>query len=181
MPLVSYLRNGVLLDGKDAARKLKVQASRFVLIKDVLYKRGFSCPSLRCLGPKEADYVIREVHEGICGNNSRAQSLVHKLIRSGYYWPTMQKDEQTYVKTYDKCQRFGNVIRKLSKELTPMMSPWPFIQWGLDIMGSLPNSNQAAKVPSSWHRLLHQMGGSRSLSHYHGKEYSEFCLEEHHL
>ena len=41
-PLVSYLRDGVLPDGKEAARKLKVQAARFVLIKDVLYKRGFS-------------------------------------------------------------------------------------------------------------------------------------------
>ena len=40
--LISYLKNGVLLDGKKAARKLKVQAARFVLIKDVLYKRGFS-------------------------------------------------------------------------------------------------------------------------------------------
>ena len=40
--LTSYLRTGLLPDGKDAARKLKFQASRFVLIKDVLYKRGFS-------------------------------------------------------------------------------------------------------------------------------------------
>ena len=71
-PLVSYLRNGMLPDGKDAARKLKIQASRFVLIKDVLYKRGFSCPYLRCLGPEEADYIMREVHEGICGNHSGA-------------------------------------------------------------------------------------------------------------
>ena len=41
-PLVSYLRDAVLPDRKEAARKLKVQAARFVLIKDVLYKRGFS-------------------------------------------------------------------------------------------------------------------------------------------
>ena len=41
-PLVSYLKTGVLPDGNDNARKVKVQASRFVLIKDVLYKRGFS-------------------------------------------------------------------------------------------------------------------------------------------
>ena len=39
MPLIAYLRSGILLDRKDAARKLKVQASRFVLIRDVLYKR----------------------------------------------------------------------------------------------------------------------------------------------
>ena len=41
-PLVAYLRPGILLDRKDAARKLKVQASQFVLIRNVLYKRGFS-------------------------------------------------------------------------------------------------------------------------------------------
>ena len=60
------MKNGGLPDGKEAARKLKVQAKRFVLIKDVLYKRNFSCPYLRSLGTKEADYVMREVHEGIC-------------------------------------------------------------------------------------------------------------------
>ena len=41
-PLKAYLQSGVLSDGKDAARRLKVQALRFVLIRDVLYKRGFS-------------------------------------------------------------------------------------------------------------------------------------------
>ena len=90
--LISYLKNGILPDEREAARKLKVQAAWFILIKDVLYKRGFSCPYLRCLGPEEANYVMREVHEGICENHSGSQSLAHKLIRAGYYWPTMQKD-----------------------------------------------------------------------------------------
>ena len=127
-PLIAYLRSGILLGGKDAARKLKVQALRFVLIRDVLYKRSFSRPYLRCLSHDEVDYVMREVHEGIYGNHSGAQSLVHKLIQAGYYWPTMLKDAQTYVKTCDKCQRFSNLIRQPSEELTPMMSPWPFAQ-----------------------------------------------------
>ena len=83
--LVSYLKNRVLPDGKEAARKLKVQATRFVLIREVLYKRGFSHPYLRCLGTEEADYVMREVHEGICGNYSGSRSLVHKLMQAGYY------------------------------------------------------------------------------------------------
>ena len=102
-PLVSYLKNDVLLDGKEAARKLKVQAMRFVLIRDVLYKRGFSYPYLRCLGPKEANYVMREVHEEIYENHSGSRSLVHKLVRAKYFWPTMQKDAEAYVKTYKKC------------------------------------------------------------------------------
>ena len=75
----------MLPDDKEAARKLKVQASQFVFIKDILYKRGFSHLYLRCLSSQEADYVMREVHEGIYGNYSRSRSLVHKLIQIGYY------------------------------------------------------------------------------------------------
>ena len=101
------------------------------MIKDVLYKRGFSRPYLRCLGTEEADYIIREVHEGICGNHLGSRSLVHKLVRAGYYWPTMQKDA-------DKCQRFSNIIRQPTEELTLMTAPWPFAQWGLDIVGPFP-------------------------------------------
>ena len=133
--MISYLKTDKLSDKKGVARKLKVQASRFVLMKDVLYKRGFFRPYLRCLGHEEANYVIREVHEGSCGNHSGAQSLVHKLILAGYYWPTMLKDAQAYVKSCDKCQRFSNFIRQPSEEMTPMTAPWPFAQWGLDIMG----------------------------------------------
>ena len=113
----------MLPDEKDVARKLKVQASRFVLIKDVLSKRGFSRPYLRCLGHEEASYVMREIHEDIYRNYSGVRSLVHKLIRAGYYWPTMLKDVQAYVKSCNECQRFSNFIRQPSEELTPMTAP----------------------------------------------------------
>ena len=122
-PLISYRRTGLLLDGKKATRKLKFQASRFVLIKDMLYKSGFLLPYLRCLSREKVDYVMREVHEGIYGKHSGARLLVHKLIRAGYYWPTMLKDAQAFVKTCDKCQRFSNFIRQPSEELTPMTAP----------------------------------------------------------
>ena len=145
MPLMSYLKTGMLPDGKDVTRKLKVQASRFVLIKDVLYKRGFSQPYLRCLSHEKADYVMREVHEDIYRNHSGARSLVHKLIRAGYYWPTMLKDAQAYVKTRNKCQRFSNFIRKPSERLTPMTAPWPFAQWGLNIISPFPTAIRQLK------------------------------------
>ena len=122
-PLISYRRTGLLLDGKEATRKLKFQASRFVLIKDMLYKSGFSLPYLRCLSREKVDCVMREVYERIYGKHSGARLLVHKLIRAGYYWPTMLKDAQAFVKTCGKCQRFSNFIRQPSEELTPMTAP----------------------------------------------------------
>ena len=135
----------MLPDDKEVARKLKVQVARFILVKDILYNRGFSRLYRRCLVLEEADYVLREVHKGICRNYSESWSLVHKLIRVGYYWPTIQKDAHVYVKAYDKCQKFGNLIKQPTEELTPMTVQWPFTQWGLDIMGQFPTAIRQLK------------------------------------
>ena len=91
-PILSYLKDGRLPEEKDEAKKLRVRSAGYVLMDEVLYKRGFSQPYLRCLPPNEANYVLREVHEGASGNHSGARSLVHKVIRAGYYWPNMQAD-----------------------------------------------------------------------------------------
>ena len=96
---------------------------------------------------------MKEVHERIYRNHSRSRSLVHKLIRAGYYWLTMHKDTQAYVKAYDKCQKFSNVIRQPTEELTP-------IAMEIGYHRPIPNSNEIVEVPNSRHRLLHQMGRS---------------------
>ena len=97
-PIISYLKDGRLLEGMNEARKLKVRSARYILMDEVLYKRGFSQPYLRCLAPDEAHYVLREVHERVCGNHLGARSLVHKIVCAGYYWPTIQVDAKAYVK-----------------------------------------------------------------------------------
>ena len=124
--IVSYLKDIRLLELKDEARKLKVKLARYILMDEVLYKRGFSQPLLRCLAPDEANYMLREVHEGACGNHSGARSLVHKVICSGFYWPIIQADAKAYVKVCDQSQRFSNIPRQLAEYLTPMMALWPF-------------------------------------------------------
>ena len=93
---------------------------------------------LRCLAPDEANYVLREVHEGACGNHLGARSLIHKVVCAGYYRPTVQADAKAYVKVCDQCQRFSNIPRQPSEYLTMMMAPWPFVQWGLNILGPFP-------------------------------------------
>ena len=79
VPIVSYLKEGRLPDDHVSARKLKIRASRFVLIGDILYKRSFTLPNLRCLARDEANYV-KELHEGICGNYAEAHSFIQKLM-----------------------------------------------------------------------------------------------------
>ena len=137
-PIVSYLKDELLLEDKEEVWKLRVRVTRFVLTDEVLYKRGFCQPYLRCLNPSESLYVLRDVHEGICGNHLRARSLVYKMVCVGYYWPSMQADAKSYVKACDKCQRYSNIPRQPLEYSTPMVAPWPFAKWGLDILGPFP-------------------------------------------
>ncbi|XP_030963996.1 uncharacterized protein LOC115985174 [Quercus lobata] len=115
MPSIDIPEVQQLPEEKDEARKLRVRSARYLLLNEVLYKRGFSQPYLRCLASDEANYVLREVHEGACGNHSGAKSLVSKIVRAGYYWSNMQADAKAYVKVCDQCQRFSNVPRQPSE------------------------------------------------------------------
>ena len=126
--IISYLKDGSFSEGKDEARKLRVRSAINVLLNEVLYKRVFSQPYLRYLAPNKANYVLREVHSGACGNHSGARLLIHKVVRAGYYWPTVQADAKAYVKVCDQCQRFSNIPRQPSEYLNPMTAPWPFAQ-----------------------------------------------------
>ena len=47
-------------------------------------------------------------------------------------------DAYNIVRTCDRCQRFANVQMRLGETMTPISSPWPFTQWGVDIVGPFP-------------------------------------------
>lgn len=84
-PIVRYLKEGWLPEDKTEARKIQIRVACFVIIDDVLYRRGYSLPYLRCASSEEADYVLHEIHERICGNHDEARSLARKVLRAGYY------------------------------------------------------------------------------------------------
>ena len=90
----------------------------------------------------EAKYVLEEVHGGICDHHMGAKSLIQKTMRASYFWPTMQKDVMDFVKRCDRCQRYGNVQRVPREKMTTISSPWPFSQWGIDIVGPLPQGKR---------------------------------------
>ena len=57
----------------------------------------------------------------------------------------MQVDARELIKKCNKCQRFGNVQRLPIEKLTTISSPWPFAQWGIDIVGPLPQGKGQVK------------------------------------
>ncbi|XP_074324117.1 uncharacterized protein LOC141661035 [Apium graveolens] len=109
---ITYLRDGTLPEDQNKARYLKHKAARFFLEEGQLYRRAFSAPTLKCIDPEEANYCLREVHEGICGDHLAAKALAYKIIRQGQS-PSLPAS---------------------------VLSPIPFAVWGIDIMGPFPRA-----------------------------------------
>ncbi|GJX72947.1 reverse transcriptase domain-containing protein [Tanacetum coccineum] len=89
---LKYLKEGTLPDDKKEASKLCIKARQYELWEGAIYRRSFLKPWLLCIGPLQADYVIREIHEGSCSMHAGPRSVVAKAMRLGYYWPTMHRD-----------------------------------------------------------------------------------------
>nr|XP_029147022.1 uncharacterized protein LOC114924956 [Arachis hypogaea] len=119
-PITTFLELGKLPEDEKAAKALRREAARYAIIQGQLFKKGLSQPLLKCLHPDQTDYVLREVHEGCCGHHIGGKALARKLIRAGYYWPTMMKDSKEFVTKCTKCQQNANFHKAPASELSSL-------------------------------------------------------------
>ncbi|XP_074298584.1 uncharacterized protein LOC141629495 [Silene latifolia] len=136
-PYISWLRDEVLPPDQKEARSFKMKSSRFVLIDGILFRKSLAGPYLRCLSIQEAQAVMFDIHSGDCGNHIGGRSLSNKTLRQGYFWPTMRKDAIDYVKKCEECQRHAPVSHQPAEHRHPIIAPWAFMKWGMDIVGPL--------------------------------------------
>nr|GEV92730.1 reverse transcriptase domain-containing protein [Tanacetum cinerariifolium] len=146
--LVNYLKEGILPRDEKEARKIRLKARQYELIEGVIYKRLFLTPWLRCVGPLQAEYVMREIHEGSCSKHAGPRSVVAKAIRLGYFWPTMHKDARDMIRKCSDCQIHRPVARHPQQPLTPITAPWPFYKWRIDIAGPIPEGPGKIETPT---------------------------------
>ncbi|XP_010327331.1 uncharacterized protein [Solanum lycopersicum] len=53
----------------------------------------------------------------------------------GYHWLTMERDSIRFVCKCHECQIHGNLIHFPPSELHEMSAPWPFVAWGMYVIG----------------------------------------------
>jgi len=96
------------------------------MIGDDLYKYGYDQPLLKCVTVEQAQYIIKKLHEGICGYHSGARTMATRILRAGYFWPTIEVDYQDSVRKCKPCQKHDNLIHQKQEQLHSILSPWPF-------------------------------------------------------
>ncbi|XP_024171526.1 uncharacterized protein LOC112177468 [Rosa chinensis] len=137
-PILKYMVDGRTPDDKVKARRLQLRSARYTIMNGKLYRRGHCFPNLKCVTPEEGHKIMTDNHAGVCGNHAGARSLAHKTLRAGYFWPTMSALAQTISSSCHKCQMYANIPQAPPIALSILLAPWPFCQWGLDLIGKLP-------------------------------------------
>ena len=94
-------------------RKKLRSDSRFYIWDDpLLFKRGADMIIRRCVPESEQDKILQECHASPYGGHFAGDKTAHKILQSGFYWPTIFKDYFEWVKLCDQCQRMGNISKR---------------------------------------------------------------------
>ncbi|MFS7972588.1 putative integrase, catalytic core, ribonuclease H domain, ribonuclease H-like superfamily [Helianthus anomalus] len=144
-PIIKFLRDGTLPEGEWAARKIRVKALQYELIGEELYRRSYLGPSLKCIDMEEAEYVIREMHEGICGMHSGRRTVVRRAMNAGFYWPRVYETASEEIKKCDNCQVHAPMTHQHKHPMVPVSTSWPFQKWAIDIIGPFPKGPGVVK------------------------------------
>lgn len=110
------------------------------LLDGDLYIRSYTGLLMRCLRPESTLIMMAKMHEGLYKNHSSGSSLSRLTMLHSYCWSTLLKDLDKYVRKCYKCQKYVLRHHIPANELSIMSNPWLFIQWGLEIVGSLPQA-----------------------------------------
>jgi hypothetical protein len=140
--IVDYLRD----PSKKVERHIRFQATKYVLLKDELYYRTIDGVLLRCINGDESKSLMGEIHEGVCGAHQSAFKMKWMIRRNRYYWSTILEDCFKYFKGCQGCQKFGNIQRVPASAMNPIIKPWSFRGWAINLIGQIyPPSSKGHK------------------------------------
>ncbi|GJX39003.1 reverse transcriptase domain-containing protein, partial [Tanacetum coccineum] len=104
-PIHEYLVSGLLPKDPKESRKIRVKAPQYKLIRGNLYQRSFYTSWLHCVASPQTDDIVKEVHKGSCGFNVEPRSMVVRITKQGYYWPSMHRDAAKILQDYENARR----------------------------------------------------------------------------
>ena len=102
----AYLTDGIISPHLTRTQRQNLirKSSRYVIVANTLYRRGYHDTLSRCLDENEAAMALKEVHFGLCGAHTSGIVLARQILRAGYYWPTIEEDSCNFVKHCLPCQ-----------------------------------------------------------------------------
>jgi transposase InsO family protein len=92
---------------------------------------------MKCIHLVAGKQLLDEIHVGQCGIHAASKTLVGKVFRSGFYWPTTKSDAAELVQKCEACQFLSKQQHLPTQQLQTILVTWPFACWGLDMIGPI--------------------------------------------
>jgi hypothetical protein len=96
---------------------------------------------MQCLEKEELEKVLSKLHAGEASGHFGRDTTAQKVIRDGYYWPTLFKDAHALCRKCIIYQKVVGWVKKATFPLQPVIVDSPFQQWVLDIIGPINPSS----------------------------------------
>ena len=140
--IVNYLACGVVPQefSYQQKRKLRTDSRYYIWDDPLLFKKGADMIIRRCVPESEQCKILNEGHASPYGGHFSRERTAHKILQSGFYWPTIFRDCAEWVKLCDRCQEIRNISCRNEMPLKGIMVVQIFDVWGIDFMGPFPQS-----------------------------------------
>ena len=87
-------------------RDLKLKETRYCIVDHILYWKDLVGFLLIYLDLDEAKQTMIDFHDSLCGGHHSWRTKTYKILRVGYFWPSVFTDVCVKIKACDKCQKF---------------------------------------------------------------------------
>eukprot|EP00253_Pinus_taeda_P036484 PITA_36484 len=140
---IKYLMNKSVTNARVTRWLLLLQEFDITIVD----RPGLDQEIRRCIREDEVYDILKACHDGPCGGHFADKRTTHKVLRMGYYWPSLLKDAKKYVRAYDSYPRTGQPNHRDEMPLNPQVIIEPFERWALDFIGPInPPSNQRVYI-----------------------------------
>ena len=68
------------------------------MVNNVFFRKNADGFLLCCLEKEESDLVLTQLHDGTAGGHFGGDATAHKILRLGYFWPTLFKDAYAFIR-----------------------------------------------------------------------------------
>ena len=92
---------------RNKVRALKLKSTNYYLVDQILYWKDPLGVLLRCLDPQEAQKIMFDFHDNLCGGHHYWRTTAYKILRAGYFWPNFFTDVCDKIRACAKCQKFS--------------------------------------------------------------------------
>jgi hypothetical protein len=102
-PIKAYLDNQLISDDNAEVERIARKSRMYHLIDGVLYRHGVNGMMMKCISKDEGSQLLQDIHSGVYGAHSSWRSIVGKVFRHGFYWPTAKDDTMEIITKCKEC------------------------------------------------------------------------------